>query len=315
MTFTEEVRREIISKPIKESCCKKAFLAGFLRGSAYITGSEKGLGIMFSLPDENYLSFIGALLNDVFGIELREVFYKSADGGRDKFTASISGEEGERVLYGLNILSPVEEGGEVGVNLKIFDKVAEKECCTSSFIKGLFASCGSITIPDGENKTGFHLSMNFSHSIPAGETNARLHKIGIKGKITKRKNAFVIYVKSAEEIKDFLAYIHTPVAVLKITELKINRELSNFSNRQKNCDIANLEKQVEACEKQIKAIEILDRKIGLSALKPDLKATAEARRENPDDTLFELAEKLNVSKSCLNHRLRKLVSMANGIKE
>ena len=91
----------------------------------------------------------------------------------------------------------------------------------------------------------------------------------------------------------------------------INREFANTINRQKNCDLANVSKQVEASAKQIDAIKKIEQTIGLDGLKPDLAQTARARIEFPDDTLNELAERLIVSKSCLNHRLRKIVAIAN----
>ena len=91
----------------------------------------------------------------------------------------------------------------------------------------------------------------------------------------------------------------------------INRELSNNSNRQKNCDLGNVNKQVEAAAKQIDAINKIKQTIGLDSLKPDLRATAVARVENSEETLAELSERLNVTKSCLNHRLRKIVAIAN----
>ena len=91
----------------------------------------------------------------------------------------------------------------------------------------------------------------------------------------------------------------------------INREISNKSNRQKNCDLGNLNRQVEAVAKQIQAIEKIEKSIGLEQLKPDLMQVAIARKENPETSLSELAEILNLSKSCLNHRLRKIVEIAN----
>ena len=91
----------------------------------------------------------------------------------------------------------------------------------------------------------------------------------------------------------------------------INREIINNSNRQKNCDIANVNKQVEASAKHLDAIERIDKIIGLETLKDDLRQTATARMENPEMTLSELSENLKITKSCLNHRLRKIVVIAN----
>ena len=114
-----------------------------------------------------------------------------------------------------------------------------------------------------------------------------------------------------EDIKDFFAFLPAPISVLKITDLMINRELVNNSNRRKNCDLGNVNKQVEASSKQISAINKIEKTVGLESLKEDLYNTAIARRDNAEETLVELAERLGVSKSCLNHRLRKLVQIAS----
>ena len=82
------------------------------------------------------------------------------------------------------------------------------------------------------------------------------------------------------------------------------------ANRQKNCDLANVTKQMDAAEKVIAAIDELENKGVLSGLREELRETAEARRKFPEDTLQELSERLSVTKSCLNHRLRKLTEIA-----
>ena len=113
-----------------------------------------------------------------------------------------------------------------------------------------------------------------------------------------------------KEIKDFIAFLPTPISVLKLTDLIISRDIINDSNRRKNCDLGNVNRQIEASAKQVDAILKIEQTIGLDGLKADLKEVAIARKKNPDETLLELAERLNLSKSCLNHRLRKLICIA-----
>ena len=130
----------------------------------------------------------------------------------------------------------------------------------------------------------------------------------------RRKGKFVVYIKSVEEIKNFLAFLSLPLSVLKLTELIIEREITNASNRATNCDLANVEKQVEASAKQISAINKI-KKYNQSLLSDTLKEVAEARLTYKDETLVELSSRLNISKSCLNHRLRRIIAIADGIKE
>ena len=136
-------------------------------------------------------------------------------------------------------------------------------------------------------------------------------QISVFPTLTERKEHFIVYVKSSEEIKDFFALLSLPKSVLRITDCMVEREIRGAVNRQRNCDVGNVTKQVAASEKQIAAIGKIDAAIGLSELPDALQITAKARRDYPEETLAELAERLSVTKSCLNHRLRKLVELAD----
>lgn len=312
MNFGESLKNEIFSKPLRERHCKKAFLAGIIRGSGEIFENDGELGFQFKVSSEETAMQVSLLLKSLFNYDVREISVSEDRlNAKDKIVISISGSRAYDILRELEVL--VEDKDDVIVNLKFYGELTQKECCLRSFIKGLFLTSGTCTIPNSQTatKTGYHLEMVFSHYTPALETSEKLAEFGVLTKVTRRKDSFIVYIKSAEEIKDFIAFLPAPVSVLKLTDIIINRDLSNNSNRQKNCDLGNVNRQIEASIKQIDAVEKIAEIIGLETLKPDLRETAELRLSNPDDTLNELAEKLKVTKSCLNHRLRKLVSIAN----
>lgn len=312
MNFGESLKNEIFSKPLRERHCKKAFLAGIIRGSGEIFENDGELGFQFKVSSEETAMQVSLLLKSLFNYDVREISVSEDRlNAKDKIVISISGSRAYDILKELEVL--VEDKDDVIVNLKFYGELTQKECCLRSFIKGLFLTSGTCTIPNSQTatKTGYHLEMVFSHYTPALETSEKLAEFGVLTKVTRRKDSFIVYIKSAEEIKDFIAFLPAPVSVLKLTDIIINRDLSNNSNRQKNCDLGNVNRQIEASIKQIDAVEKIAEIIGLETLKPDLRETAELRLSNPDDTLNELAEKLKVTKSCLNHRLRKLVSIAN----
>ncbi|MBE5749800.1 MAG: DNA-binding protein WhiA [Clostridiales bacterium] len=314
MNFGERIKKEILSKPIKDTHCRKAFVAGMIRGSGRLYEKDGYLGLEFSVSDEETAMFMTTAFRSLFGYEMREVSVgEDRLNKKDKFTFNVSGERTEEILKSLEIL--VEDGVDLAVNLKLYGELTKKECCLHAFIRGLFVAVGGCTLPtdNRSSSTGYHLEMVFSHYTPALETSEKLAALGINSRITRRRESFVLYIKSAEGIKDFVAFLPAPVSVLKLTELMINREIVNYSNRQKNCDIANVNKQVEASAKQLDAIEKIDKAVGLSSLKEDLRLTAVARKENSDMTLVELAEHLGVTKSCLNHRLRKLIQISKEI--
>lgn len=311
MSFSDKIKSEILSKPPKDKHCKKAFIAGLIRGSGVLYENDGELGLEFKAFDEQTASMLSANFKSLFGYDIREVsVFEDKLNKKDKFTLSISGERAVEILEELEVLTV--DSGDIAVNLKFFGALTEKECCVHAFIRGLFVASGSCTVPsEGNCGTGYHLEISFSHYSPALETSEKLAEYGVSTKIVRRRDGYIIYIKSAEEIKDFIAFLPAPVSVLKLTDLMINRELANNSNRQKNCDLGNVTKQVEAAVKQIAAIDKIDGTIGLDTLKPDLAETARARKKYPEETLGELAEILSVSKSCLNHRLRKIVCIAN----
>ena len=311
MAFVDQIKSEIIAKNIKERHCKKAFLAGLIRGAGTLFEADGSLGLEIRAASEEVAMYITAALNNLFSYEVRE-FSVSEDrlNKKDKFLMSIVGDKAMEILKDLEILTETDD--ELAVNLKFYGQLTKKECCLRSFIRGLFVAVGNCTVPSENTKhTGYHLELSFSHYTPALETSEQLAQFNVITKITRRRESFIVYIKSAEEIKDFLAFLPAPVSVLKLMDLMINRELSNNSNRQKNCDLGNVSKQVEAAAKQIEAIKKIKQVIGLETLKIDDRAVAVAREEYPDDTLSELAERLNITKSCLNHKLRKLVKIAN----
>lgn len=316
MNFGLNVKKEIIEKGFKDRCCKKAFLTGILRGSGTLYSEDNELGLDFTLYDEEIAMLVSGYLKNLFGYEIREFSaYDDRLNKRDLFTLSIKGESGVKVLIDLGILTSQEE--ELSVNMKFFSEVNKKECCMRAFMKGLFVAVGSSSVPrkgDTAN-TGYHLELSFFHSETASEVNDKLAKVGIFAKIMRRKDRYVIYIKAAEDISSFLAFIGASRSALELTDIVISREITNTSNRRTNCDLANLEKQVQASVKQINAIKKIIKIKGENFLKPELLEVAKARISSPDDTMAELAEKLKISKSCLNHRLRKLVTIALDTKE
>lgn len=314
MNFTEVIKAEILAKPIKDNHCKKAFIAGLVRGSGVLYEKDDELGLEFKAPDEQTAMMITKTFSDFYNYEIREVtISEDKQTNKEKYYLNISGKRAVEILTDLGILIEDEEG--FAVDLQFFGELTKKECCLKAFLRGLFVASGRCYIPDkhDSSSSGYLLEIYFSSYAPALETSQVLAQNGISAKISKRRGGSQIYIKSAEEIKDFVAFLPAPVSVLKITEQMVERELSNAVNRRNNCDLANITKQVDAMIKQTNAIKKIEQTIGLESLKEDLLITAKARQDYPDDTLNELAVKLNVSKSCLNHRLRRIVEIANSL--
>ncbi len=186
--------------------------------------------------------------------------------------------------------------------------ILEDECCRASFLRGVFFAGGSITDP----LKSYHLELNTSHRSVSLEMDALLQDTGFQPKDVRRNGGFITYFKQSEHIEDFLTLIGAPVAAMKIMTAKMEKEVTNRVNRRLNCDSANLTKTVSAAQEQLEAIRLLEEANMLENLPDKLRETASLRLLNPELTLTELAEEFipPLTKSCLNHRLRKLQSLA-----
>lgn len=184
----------------------------------------------------------------------------------------------------------------------------EEEDCRAAFFRGAFLAGGSVTDP----LKGYHLELVTSHYHVGREAPALLREAGFVPKTTTRKGNYIIYFKQSDHIEDFLTTIGAPVSSMTVMMAKMERDLRGSVNRRVNCDAANLDKAVEAAQNQIGAIRDLEKRGVLNGLPERLRETARLRVDNPELTLSELAELCDppVSKSALNHRLRRLVELA-----
>ena len=172
---------------------------------------------------------------------------------------------------------------------------------------GAFLAGGSVTDPEKR----YHLELATSHLYVHRELQSLLMDMGFEPKTVSRNNNYVTYIKRSEAIADFLTTVGAPLSAMEIMNAKVEKNLRNGVNRWSNCDVANLGKAVEAAQSQIEAIRRLEKNAGLDSLPDKLRETARLRIENPELSLAQLAALAEVSKSCLNHRLRKLVELAS----
>ena len=317
MSFSSEVKKEIISKGLSKTE-KKAFLSGFIRSSGLIVKVENEIGFEFSTESEETEKFVLYLIKSIFSAEPSLVEVKTISSKKRTFIDFL-GSSAIEILRLLEILLPAED---IRLNNDLDGFVSSGESEKRGFIKGVFLGSGNITLPHattekaGEknySSTGYHLEFVFTGHTQALNFASLLAGVGILTKLTERKGNFVIYVKSSAEIKDFLAFIGAYKSALKVTDLIIAREISEEANRRTNCDLANVNKQMDAALRILKVIDSIDREIGLSSLPASLYEIAVKRKENPELTMQELADELNISKSCLNHRLRKLTEIEKNL--
>ncbi|MBQ8320620.1 MAG: DNA-binding protein WhiA [Clostridia bacterium] len=314
MNFTSDLKKELITKSFshivgerERTAATKAALSAFVRTSGEV-GFTDGIPTFFIVSEsEKIAEFFTALFYEAFGIEL-SVAHAAKDrlSGRDKLLLHCPVSEGARVLKELGFLRKKADGFKSWIE----HSLVEDESARIAFIKGAFLGGGSCSVPREGASTGYHLEFAFSEEGIADDFCALLGDFELLAKTAQRKERFVVYIKSKEAISDFLSVVSAENALRKFTAFLEKRDESNRSNRAANCYAGNMDKTVQAAVKQVMAIERMKKLGALNELSEELKEIADLRVKNPSMSLKELAQRLKISKSCLNHRMRKLMSYA-----
>lgn len=184
-----------------------------------------------------------------------------------------------------------------------------------SYLRGAFLAGGSVNSPETSR---YHLEIRSNHKDHNEDMCEMINSFGLNARTLERRNNYIVYLKESEKISDFLALIGASQSVLKFEDTRIVRDMRNSVNRLVNCENANLNKTADASSKQRKNIVLVDSEYGLENIPDKLREIAEVRLENPDASLKELGELLpsgKISKSGVNHRMRKINEMADEIRE
>ena len=312
MSFTSEIKNEILSVKINGAKAQRAFISAFLRtcGSIEIVSDKFGFSVT---SDPQSVAYFCRIVRYLYGERCDE------SGGTDKgrAVARLLSDRCLDILVDLGILG-WEDGG-VTVSLGIGAELVDDDNSFRAYIIGAFLGSGSITVPKVDDKkkskTGYHLEIVFSKYVTANDFSNILAERGFMPRLVERKEQFVVYFKSVEEIENLIGLCGASGAYLKLTELEIQKGIRNAENRKLNCEMSNLTKTIDASIKQRDDIRLIAELIGLDGLKQSLKDVAVARLNSDDDiSMQQLADSLGISKSCLSHRLRKLSEIAQTLK-
>ena len=213
------------------------------------------------------------------------------------------------VLLGTKLSREQNSGGTLVLNNSL---LTQQTCCKRAFIRGAFLASGSISDPE----KGYHFEIVCPDERKAGQLQELIRSFGIDAKVVVRKKSHVVYVKEGAQIVDILAVMEANVALMNLENIRILKEMRNTVNRKVNCEMANINKTVSAAVKQIEDIKLIEEKKGFQSLNDGLAEIAELRLQYPEATLKELGMMLNpqVGKSGVNHRLRKLSSIADELR-
>lgn len=190
---------------------------------------------------------------------------------------------------------------------RILNQVDKKR----SFLRGAFLATGSVNSPE---KANYHLEIYTTHEELGEQLLVMMSGFDLPAKMTDRGNGFIVYLKRAEKIVDFLQTIGATQSMLRFEDIRMMRDMRNSVNRLVNAETANMQKTAIAANKQVSQIQMIAKQIGgLDFLPQKLREVAQARLDHPDESLAELGDILEISKSGVNHRMRKLKQLAEMI--
>ncbi len=309
MSFSLEVKSELSRIEELEPCCKKHELAGLIRAGLAIRVQQGKKRILFitenALLSRHVFSRIKELYHNIPEVMMLKTHrFRTHTIYRLEFTPLLSGES-------CNILKDagVYVSSE-GDKLTYEPYAIRARCCKRAYLRGGFLATGSISDPD----RSYHLEITFPTRLLADEYIHYLREFGIEPRHILRKGHFLVYLKEGQEIVDFLNVVGAHNALMQLENIRIVKDMRNQVNRIVNCETANLEKTINASYRQVENIRYIKEHMGLESLPEGLYEIARLRLENPDVSLMELGKMLNppLSKSGVNHRLRKIDRIAEG---
>lgn len=287
MSFSSEVKAELDKQIGTSRHCRIAEMAAYVANIAKIQDGN----LLFHSENDRLLKKVFTLLQKTYSI--------STDAGCGPLVIS----DPEQVAYVTESVHYAEmHGGAVSPLL------LKNSCCRRAYLRGCFACIGSMSDPE----KNYHLEFYCSEDAQAQQLLEVLGEFGITARATMRKGHTIVYLKESEAIAEFLSVAGAVQAMMVLENLRIEKELRGDANRRVNCDTANIQKTLNAAERQLEDIRYLQERYGLQRLSEPLRRMAEVRLEYPEATLKELGEMLDpkVGKSGVNHRLRKLSEIA-----
>lgn len=294
-SFAGKVKNELCRVPVQRLCCARAEAYGVLLYGNTFSPTE----VRLITESADFAARLPRLFQRAFGLKFDR----------------LPEEERGKLIFGITDRSKLDRiinqlGYDPRQNLVLHVNfgLLEDECCRTAFLRGAFLAGGSVTDPEKR----YHLELDTSHAQASREVATLLTEMGFLPHSVRRGGSSVIYFKQSEHIEDLLTTIGAPAAAMDIMTAKVDKEIRNGANRAMNCDMANVNKTIDAALEQKNAIQRLQENGRLERLPEKLRQTALLRLQYPEMSLSQLAEKCDppVTKSCMNHRMRKLLEEA-----
>lgn len=309
MSFASEIKKELTTAEM-EDCCTYAELSALIRMNGTISMSQFNYTLDVQTENAAIARRIYSLIKASFSpIPVELLVRKKMKLKKNNVYIVRLKEDVHEMLTELGIMKD-----SYTFVREISDQYLEKECCKRAYLRGAFLAGGSINNPE---TSSYHLEISNTHEVHNDALCELLNSFGLRSKVLERKKGYIVYMKEAEKITEFLSIIGANNALFKFEDVRIVRDMRNSVNRLVNCETANLNKTIGAAFRQIENIKLIERTVGLEALPEKLREVAILRVQHEDVSLKELGELVGsgkISKSGINHRLKKIDEFAEKIK-
>ena len=315
MSFSTKVKDELSLHMSKARHCQVAELSAILTGGARISSDESMIEV---LSDHKALVLkTESLLTGLFHIHPM-VCRRIGRGG-----LGVRGYQ-LRVYGATNIRKILRECGFLEKDgnkpaMRMPDRMLQRSCCRRAYLRGAFLACGSINDPT----KNYHIEFLSDQAKEAERLKDLLSSFDVEPGMLERtrrgtrKVTNVLYLKDSEQIVDVLRIIKAPLSLMELENVRVEKDVKNHIQRRVNCEAANISKIVGASVRQTEAIRFLAEQGVLGTLPEELKEMAGLRMEYPDMGLKELGALTDppISKSGVNHRLKKIIQFSEELKE
>ncbi|WP_026694499.1 DNA-binding protein WhiA [Peribacillus kribbensis] len=308
MSFASETKKELTTLEIKD-CCAEAELSALIRMNGSLSFSNRKLVVDVQTENAAIARRIYTLLKKSFDVQVELLVRKKMKLKKNNVYIVRLSEKAKEILASLKII-----GDGFSIHHDISKELIAKKCCKRSYLRGAFLAGGSVNNPE---TSSYHLEIFSLYKEHNDELCELMNIFDLKAKTLERKKGYITYLKEAEKIAEFLNIIGAHTALLKFEDVRIVRDMRNSVNRLVNCETANLNKTIGASLRQVENIKLIEQTVGLSILPDKLREIAELRVAYQDVTLKELGEMVsgsNISKSGINHRLRKIDEIAEKLR-
>ncbi|WP_137601209.1 DNA-binding protein WhiA [Paucilactobacillus nenjiangensis] len=308
MSYASEVKKELTGLEVHLNNAKAELMALIrMNGSLNIANHKLVLNIQTENPA--IARRIYQLLKDFYHAESELVVRRKMKLKKNNLYIVRLRNDAESVLDDLGILQGLQIKEQVPVEM------LSDEGMVRSYLRGAFLAGGSVNNPETSR---YHLEVYSLYEEHNNMLVDMMNEFDLNARSTPRRSGYIVYLKEAEKIADFLSLIGATNAMLKFEDIRIVRDMRNSVNRLVNCETANMDKIATASNQQIENIKLIDSKVGLGSLPVKLREIAETRLANEEVSLKELGELIPsgaISKSGVNHRLRKLNAYAEQLRQ